>query len=297
MYRFLFPPALAVLLFAGGAAPAPGDKEDKKVKRPDKEVKEPKSYQVPYRTTIPKHIVVRTKINGKGPFNFILDTGAPALHVATEVARKAGVKSGADGWAVLDTLAIEGGIKLEKVKAHVETPFQLEGMNGMGLAGVELHGLMGYMLVARYRMEIDFTKDKMTWTELDFDPPFLRLGKGKGGQGGLEMYGSVMKTLGKFMGRKAAPPVVLRGFLGLSLETGDESPVIKGVLEKSPAAEAGVRVDDVLTHVNDRTVVTPGDVIRVLRGDNKLLAGSEVKLTVKRQGEKKDITFKSSEGI
>ena len=32
------------------------------------------------------HIVVRAKINGKGPFNFILDTGAPALFVATKVA-------------------------------------------------------------------------------------------------------------------------------------------------------------------------------------------------------------------
>ena len=35
-----------------------------------------KSYQVPYKLTIPKHIVVRAKINGKGPFNLVLDTGA-----------------------------------------------------------------------------------------------------------------------------------------------------------------------------------------------------------------------------
>ena len=38
-----------------------------------------KSFEVPYRLTAVKHIVVRAKINGKGPFNFILDTGAPAL--------------------------------------------------------------------------------------------------------------------------------------------------------------------------------------------------------------------------
>ena len=36
-----------------------------------------KSYEVPYRLTAVKHIVVRAKINGKGPFNFILDTGRP----------------------------------------------------------------------------------------------------------------------------------------------------------------------------------------------------------------------------
>ena len=37
-------------------------------------------------------------------------------------------------------------------------------MNGLGLAGVELHGMIGYNVLARYRMEIDFTRDKMTWT-------------------------------------------------------------------------------------------------------------------------------------
>src|SRR5262249_31906819 len=89
----------------------------------------PRSFQVPYRTTIPKHIVVRVKINGKGPFNFILDTGAPAMFIATKVGKLAGLKNGPDGWAVMDKLEIEGGIVLEKAQGRVETPFQLEGMN------------------------------------------------------------------------------------------------------------------------------------------------------------------------
>ena len=46
---------------------------------------------VPYRLTIPKHLMVRARINGKGPFNFILDTGAPALFFTEAVAKKAGV--------------------------------------------------------------------------------------------------------------------------------------------------------------------------------------------------------------
>ena len=40
-------------------------------------------------------------------------------------------------------------------------------MNGLGLAGVELHGMIGYNILARYRMDIDFTKDKMVWTPLE----------------------------------------------------------------------------------------------------------------------------------
>lgn len=279
---------LPAVLFAGLAGPAGADVQAK-------------SYEVPYKLTIPRHIVVRCKINGKGPFNFILDTGAPALIVSTKAARKAGIKTD-KAWETLDKLAVEGGISLTKVPARIETPFQLEGMNGMGLAGLEIHGLMGYTLLARYRMEIDFTRDKMTWTELDFDPKLKPLGKGKGGkggggQGGLEIFGALMKGLGSALGRKPAPPVTLRGFIGMTLEDGDDGPVVKGVLEKGPAGAAGLKVNDLLTKVEGRTVTNAADVFTVLRNADKLTAGSAVKLTVKRGGETKQIAFKIAEGL
>ena len=69
---------------------------------------EAKSFEVPYRLTAVKHIVVRAKINGKGPFNFILDTGAPALFIAPEAAKKAGVEPDAKGWGVFDKLRDRG---------------------------------------------------------------------------------------------------------------------------------------------------------------------------------------------
>src|SRR5437588_7485958 len=130
-----------------------------------------RTYQVPYRLTDTNHILVRAKINGKGPFNFIIDTGAPALFVATAAARRAGVKPDAKGWATFDRFELEGGLVIPKARGRVEDPFQLEGMNGMGLAGVQLHGMIGYNLLAKYRLEIDFTKDKMAWTPLAFKPP------------------------------------------------------------------------------------------------------------------------------
>src|SRR5205085_1662449 len=119
------------------------------------------SFQVPYRLTVPKHVLVRAKINGKGPYNFILDTGAPALFVAVAVANKADIKADSKHWATLDRFEIEGGVVLTKARARIETPFQLEGMNGMGLAGAEVHGLIGYNVLAQYRMTIDVTRDKM----------------------------------------------------------------------------------------------------------------------------------------
>jgi hypothetical protein len=276
-YRLVLLPLLALpLLFAADAPKA-------------------KTFEVPYKTTLPKHIVVRVKINKKGPFNFILDTGAPAMIIATKVGDKAGLENGDDGWATMDRLEIEGGPVILKTKARVETPFQLEGMNGLGMAGMEIHGMMGYHIIARYRMEIDFTRDKMTWTEIDHDIPAPgRIRKGAGGAGGLEVMGQVMKGLGGFLGRKANPDITLRGFVGLTLENGDEFPTVTGVLEGGPAGKAGVRKGDLVVKVNDRTVTSVGDVLRLA---GRKPAGDEMTIRVKRKDGEKDITFKTGEGI
>ena len=66
-------------------------------------------HEIPYRLTDTKHVLVRAKINGKGPFNLILDTGAPAVFVTKAVAKKAGVKEDAKGWANFDRFELEGG--------------------------------------------------------------------------------------------------------------------------------------------------------------------------------------------
>jgi membrane-associated protease RseP (regulator of RpoE activity) len=254
-----------------------------------------KPVEVPYRTTIPKHIMVRAKINGKGPFNFILDTGAPALFVSTAVCKKIGVDPDKNGWGTFDKFEIEGGVVIPKAKGRIEDPFQLEGMNGMGLAGAELHGVIGYNILARYKMEIDFTKDKMVWTPLDFEPEAPKGMGGKGGAGGLEFMGSLMKMFGAFLGKKATPDVAPRGFLGVELEQkGDDVVIVKSVLEKSPAAKAGVKAGDRITKVKGRTIENIEDVQRFVK---KLKADEPVSLTVERDKEKKEISFTTGEGL
>ena len=91
--RFLWS-ALAAALVAPGF-----------VARADEPTKaEPKSVLVPYRLTVPKHVLIRAKINGKGPFNFILDTGAPAVFITTKLAEKVGVKARRQGLGELRPL-------------------------------------------------------------------------------------------------------------------------------------------------------------------------------------------------
>jgi serine protease DegQ len=254
-----------------------------------------RTYRVPYRLTDTNHILVRAKINGKGPFNFIVDTGAPALFVATAVCRKAGVKADAKGWGTFDKFEIEGGLVIPKARGRIEDPFQLEGMNGMGLAGVQLHGMIGYNLLAKYRLEIDFTKDKMGWTPLDFKPPPP---VGLGGKGGanveLEALGAVMKVMGFLMGKSATPEIAFRGFLGIELTDTRGGVHVKGVLAQGPAAVAGLKAGDRITRFQGKGIKSSTDVQRLAA---RLKPGATVRVTVARDRTSREISFKIGEGL
>ena len=47
-------------------------------------------YRIPYRLDETQHLAVRAKLNGRGPYNFIVDTGAPAVFIAKDVAARCG---------------------------------------------------------------------------------------------------------------------------------------------------------------------------------------------------------------
>jgi hypothetical protein len=270
------------VLFAG---PARADEPKAKVPK----------FEVPYRLTNAMHVMVRAKINGKGPFNFIVDTGAPMLVLATPVGKKLGLTPDKTGWTTLDRFEIEGGAVRPKMKCRVETPFQLEAMNGLGMAGMELHGMMGYTVLAHYRIELDFTRDKMTWTELAFKPPPPQgiRGKDSGALASLEFLGTFMKVLGALAG-KQQDTLEPRGYLGLELAEKDGAVTIKAVLPKTPAAAAGLKAGDRIERFEGRPIRTLGDLYRLAR---RVTPGQEVSIDIRRGGESKEITLTSGEGL
>ena len=237
-----------------------------------------KSYAIPCRLTDSGHILIRAKINGKGPFNFIVDTGAPLVYVAVPVAKQLGIKPAKKGMATLDTLQVEGGPVQEKFQALIDTPFQLEGMNAMGLPGVELHGIIGYTLLSHYKLEFDPTKDRMTWTKLDFIPPAPQSIGPKIAEPGLDNLGKLMKMFAALMGIKGAPAPALRGFIGVELDEKDNAVVVKSVLAKGPAALAGLVAGDRVTMVQSKEVATPAEVRALLA---KVAPGQQVSFVVR----------------
>jgi hypothetical protein len=249
---------------------------------------------VPYRLTPTQHVLVRAKINGKGPFNFILDTGAPALFMVNKVAEKAGVEANRRGLSKVDRFEVEGGVVFENAQGRVEDLFQIEGMNGMGLAGVELHGVIGYNLLAQYRIQFDFTKDKLAWNKLEFDPPPIGRMGGRGGSAGLDALGTMMKFVGALMGIRPNFAVEPRGFLGAELADDDGNVTVKRLLAEGPAAKAGLRVGDRIAQFEKDEV---SDVAAFTKRLNELAGGAKVTLTVVRDKQDFPITIELGRGL
>jgi len=252
------------------------------------------SFRVPYRLTDTNHFLVRVRINGKGPFNFLVDSGAPALFVSTESAQKVGLKPGQDQfWTPIDRLDLEGGARLEHVKARVEDPFQLVGMNALGLPGTTIDGILGFTILARFRLEIDPTQDRMTWTRLNYEPrdlpvPAHKPGAQKSGPPevqAMNALGPLAKGLAFLIGRQPEEQRHPRGFLGLewsqeSME-GRSRLYVRRVLAGSAAAQAGLEPGDLILRIKDQ----PVDGLKAARTTlGELQPGEKIPLSIRRRG-------------
>jgi serine protease Do len=261
-----------------------------------------KSYQVPYRLTDTNHFLVRVRINGKGPFNFLVDTGAPALYVATDTAKKIGLKPDEDDfWTPVDRLEFEGGAVLRDVKARVEDPFQLVGMNALGLPGASIDGILGFTILAKFKLEIDLTKDRMTWTRLDFDPKepnVPRRAKGEkpaGGMGAMNALGPLAKLAAAMIGKQPEEKREPRGFLGIELaEAGAPGGVrVDRVFPGSPASRGGVKSGDRLIRIGKHAVKGMKSAYAAV---SAIKAGDAIELIVSRDGSETEITLALSAG-
>lgn len=118
-------------------------------------------------------IVIQLKINNKGPFNFILDTGAgmmlitePSLVDSINIANKR-------------TIKISGFGEGDNYEAYITSPLNIEipglvsyGVNtailkkdhfGLsGYAGIPIHGLLGYEFFNHLAVKINFTDSTLT---------------------------------------------------------------------------------------------------------------------------------------
>jgi len=130
-----------------------------------------RSVTLPFRL-LNNHVYVQARINGKGPYTFIVDTGGHTLiapRVAAETGLKvagAGASSGAGekvgqlGFTRYREIAL-GAVRLTDQPAFVTDIYD------PSIEGIPVDGMVGFELFARFAVRMDYGAKTMTITDFD----------------------------------------------------------------------------------------------------------------------------------
>jgi hypothetical protein len=252
---------------------------------------ETRAVTVPFELFPTKHIAVKIKVNGKGPYRVIFDTGSPVTLLSNKVADEAKLLDkkgpqplfnpfGAGGEAKVKKLEL-GDLRLEKVPAII---MDHPGVQAMSSAFGPVEGIVGFPVFARYKMTLDYQAKTMTFVPSTYEPSDALEG----------IIASLM------MMTQDAPPKVLSasGQWGLVVRkaSGDEAAgvTVKEVMPGTAAAAAGLKAGDRLLTLDGRWTDTVADAY--------LAAGSvkpseAVRVTVRRDGKELELTVRPVPGL
>lgn len=245
---------------------------------------------VPFEMLPSNHMVVRAKVNGKGPYRFIFDLGAPVTLLSNHAAEESGAIAKDAPKSFLMSTRGEGKIdkfEMGDLKAD-DVPVLVMDHPVLGalgsVLGRKLEGIVGYTFWAHYRMTIDYQAKEMTFVPVDFEVRDL------------------MKDLPtRLAGPKKAKTLILapHGLFGLSVgepSGGLKAPgvPISAVLSGSPAESAGVKVGDVLISLDGRWTTSITDTYAAALA---VEPGEPVKLVLQRDGEERTVSVTPKEGL
>ena len=132
-----------------------------------------KPVTVPFELLKTGHLAVNVKVNGKGPYLVIFDTGSPLTFFNNKLAKEAGLVP-ADSKPNLLLLKTKepvtmqvGELKAEKVSPMVMNHPLIEAL-GTGL-GKPLYGIVGFPFFARYKTTLDYQKKEMVFAPTEYE--------------------------------------------------------------------------------------------------------------------------------
>ncbi len=247
---------------------------------------------VPFELLKSRHMAVQVKLNGKGPYRLIFDTGAPMNLINNRIAKDSGILSakakkpafglfGAMGQHVAKTLEI-GDAKLEKVPTMVMDHPTVE-LISEALGPID--GIIGFPFFARYKMKVDYQKKELTLVPNDYVPGDYMEG----------LMAKVMSAQQDANAPRIVGPAALWGLTVVKEEDDDEAGVVvKNILAGGAAATAGLKSGDRILTIDGRWTDTEGDA---LVAASLVKPGRAVTVVVQRNGKEVKLTVKPVKGI
>ena len=275
---------LAAVFGLALALPAVAQDKPKEKDAPKKEA----PIVVPIEVLPSGHFVVEAKFDGKGPYRFILDTGAPLTLVNSKTAKAAGLTKKAGGGGLMGML---GGInqvqvpslEIGSVKADKTTAVVMDHPTVQAISDEykkdsgPIEGLIGFPFFARYAMTVDYQKEELTFTPNGYKP----------GDYMADLTDSLMKIEEKNVPRRVKPAGVWGLEVAKDKDDDKDGVTVKAVYADGPAGKAGVKAGDRLLTVDGRWTDSVGDAA-IATGLVK--AGKAVPVVVQRDGKEVKLT-------
>ena len=267
----------------GPKDPSPGTNADKATTKP---------VVVPFELLKSRHMAVQVKLNGKGPYRLIFDTGAPMNLINNRIAKDSGVLNpkakrpafglfGAMGQHEIKTLEV-GSAKLQKVPTVVmDHPTVALISEALG----PIDGIVGFPFFARYKMTVDYQKKELTLVPNGYVP-------------GDYMEGLMQKLMdAQTQGKepKIIAPAALWGFrVKKDGDDEDAGVVVEKVLDGGAAGSAGLKPGDRVLTIDGRWTDTVGDTYLAA---SLVKPGRAAVVVVKRDGKEVKLIVKPVKGV
>jgi hypothetical protein len=251
---------------------------------------EAEAITVPFELLPSRHMLLDVKINGKGPYKLIFDTGAPLNLVNSRVGKDSGAikrKKGGGGFG----FGLFGGVsqvEVDKLQVGDVTAADLPAviMDHPTVATIsnafedeygKIEGIIGFPFFARYATTVDYQKKELILKPTDYKPA--------------DTLDALMKNLMSAGDRQGKPRVVgAAGLWGFSVRAADDDGpgvMVREVFKDSPAAEAGLKPGDRMLTLDGRWTDTVADAYLAA---SLVRPGRTAAVVVERDG--KQVTLK-----
>lgn len=239
----------------------------------------PAPVTVPFEIIASKHMAVNIKVNGKGPFRVIFDTGAPITLLSSKVAQEAGIVKkkggglffGMQGFHKVSEFEL-GGVKAKDVQVIV---MDHPTVNAISEVVGPIEGIVGFPFFAKFQTAVNYKDKTLTVAPSTYEP------------------GDVMNSLmtGMMAGSKerrvTLSPTTLWG-LTVGKESSDEEDGVEVVhlFQGGVAEQAGLKVGDRILTLDHAWTDSVEDLYRAA---SWIKPGTNVKLKLRREGQEKMI--------
>jgi len=239
-------------------------------------------------------MAVDVKINGKGPYKLIFDTGAPVSLLNTKTAEAAGVEFPEEVQALpLFGKVGQGKIKKMEVGGATAADLGVVVMDHPTVTAIsqalkkDIAGLVGFPFFAQFKMTLDYQTKKMTLTPNGYKPKDVMGDM-------MSMMMDLLKDPKQVKPKMLAPSAQWGVVCAKDGEDESDGVDVKAVVPDSAADKAGIKKGDRLLTLDGRWTDSMADLYEAA---GYVKPGTKVKVKVKRDKKEMELEVTPAKGM